>query len=547
MKLRTDKYSYAPSGIFVAILFFCLSMLPSLLPRPWLFQGLIAGITASIGYGIGISLSSMYCWVGLKLPSKKLQSDLTRALSVGGPAMVVLFIFLGNIWQREVSELVGRTPNTSFYMIPITLLSVLAFIGCVGLARSLRKLFRFTTKRVSKFLPKRASMALSFFLVGIFIFWIISGVLFGLFESQSKSIYSSVNDTTPENVYQPEQPTRSGSSESFIAWDTLGAAGQRFVSRGPSQSQLQEFTGTTPTEPIRIYSGFKSATTAQNRAELAVAEMKRTGAFDRSVIVLATTTGTGWLEPQSIDTIEYMYGGDTAIVTQQYSFLPSWISFLVDTDNARETGRVLYEAAYDEWAKLPEDTRPKLLAYGLSLGSFGGQSAFSGINDIKNSIDGALFLGTPYETELWSEVTANRDQGSPQWKPVYKNGETVRFASKNEDILADQSSWQGSRVLYIQHASDPVVWFSFDLMLNKPDWLKEPRGDDVSDKTRWYPFVTFFQVAIDQFFGTSVPNGHGHNYPNTIVNAWSAVAQPTDWTPAQASKLQTIIDGYTNE
>jgi len=390
-------------------------------------------------------------------------------------------------------------------------------------------------------------LALSFFLVGIFIFWIISGVLFGLFESQSKSIYSSVNDTTPENVYQPKQSTRSGSSESFIAWDTLGAAGQRFVSRGPSQAQLQEFTGTTPTEPIRIYSGFKSATTAQNRAELAVAEMKRTGAFDRSVIVLATTTGTGWLEPQSIDTIEYMYGGDTAIVTQQYSFLPSWISFLVDTDNARETGRILYEAVYDEWAKLPEDTRPKLLAYGLSLGSFGGQSAFSGINDIRNSIDGALFLGTPYETELWSEVTANRDQGSPQWKPVYKNGETVRFASNNEDILADQSSWQGSRVLYVQHASDPVVWFSFDLMLNKPDWLKEPRGDDVSDKTRWYPFVTFFQVAIDQFFGTSVPNGHGHNYPITIVNAWSAVAQPTDWTPAQASKLQTIIDGYSNE
>jgi uncharacterized membrane protein len=242
-----------------------------------------------------------------------------------------------------------------------------------------------------------------------------------------------------------------------------------------------------------------------------------------------------------------MYGGDTAIVTQQYSYLPSWISFLVDSDKAREAGRTLYEAVYDEWAQQPELTRPKLLAYGLSLGSFGGQAAYGGVNDIKHSIDGALFLGTPSNTELWGEITANRDAGSPQWKPTYKNGATVRFASNNEDITANQQSWQGTRVLYVQHASDPVVWFSFDLALNKPDWLREPRGDDVSPATRWYPFVTFFQVGIDQFFGVNVPNGHGHNYPNTIVNAWNAIAQPEDWNEQKTAKLQAIIDTYSNE
>ena len=35
-------------------LFFCLSLTPSLLPRDWLFQGLIGGINAAIGYGIGV-------------------------------------------------------------------------------------------------------------------------------------------------------------------------------------------------------------------------------------------------------------------------------------------------------------------------------------------------------------------------------------------------------------------------------------------------------------------------------------------------------------
>jgi len=102
-------------------------------------------------------------------------------------------------------------------------------------------------------------------------------------------------------------------------------------------------------------------------------------------------------------------------------------------------------------------------------------------------------------------------------------------------------------VLYMQHASDPVVWFSFDLLLHEPDWLKEPRGPDVSPSMHWYPFVTFFQVAVDQFFGVSVPNGHGHNYPNSIVNEWGAVVPPSGWSQTKATALQAIINTYPNE
>ena len=40
-------------------LFFCLSLTPSLLPRDWLFQGLIGGLNAAIGYGIGVFAGRM--------------------------------------------------------------------------------------------------------------------------------------------------------------------------------------------------------------------------------------------------------------------------------------------------------------------------------------------------------------------------------------------------------------------------------------------------------------------------------------------------------
>ena len=41
-------------GVAFGALFFCLSLTPSLLPRDWLFQGLIGGLNAAIGYGIGV-------------------------------------------------------------------------------------------------------------------------------------------------------------------------------------------------------------------------------------------------------------------------------------------------------------------------------------------------------------------------------------------------------------------------------------------------------------------------------------------------------------
>jgi uncharacterized membrane protein len=133
------------------------------------------------------------------------------------------------------------------------------------------------------------------------------------------------------------------------------------------------------------------------------------------------------------------------------------------------------------------------------------------------------------------------------WQPTYQGGKTVRFAATNSDINQSSTTWKFPRILYMQHASDPVVWFNFGLPLHMPAWLDEPRGPDVSKSMFWFPILTFLQVTVDQFYGVTVPNGHGHNYPNTIATAWSAVVPPIGWTPSQTEKLQTIIDAYSNE
>src|SRR5690606_15382743 len=133
---------------------------------------------------------------------------------------------------------------------------------------------------------------------------------------------------------------------------------------------------------IRVYVGLQAARTPRERAELAVRELERTGAFERPVLAVLGTTGTGWVDPGVCQALEYMYNGDTAAVAVQYSYLPSWASFLVDRDRAAVAGRELFEAVRARWARLPAGDRPLLLVGGESLGSYALETAFDGLDDL---------------------------------------------------------------------------------------------------------------------------------------------------------------------
>jgi len=534
-------------GLVGALLFIGLALTPSLLPRPWLFIGLIAGIAAAIGYGIGTFLS----WAIRRLVHRELPHSIKRvawwALAVLGTLWFIAAVIAGGRWQNQVRVLVGEPEDPAANLIAIAVITFVLAAFLMLIARSIRRLNRWINRQLGRVVPPRVAATAGFIIVALFLYWIATGLLASSFISWADTTYASANAGTRAGVTQPTAPERSGSTDSLASWESLGFQGRNFVGRGPTPKQISAFTGRPATEPIRIYVGVDTADTAQKRADIAVKELERTGAFERSVLVVAGATGTGWLEPQSVDSIEYMWGGDTAIATIQYSYLPSWISFLVDQERATEAGQALFEAVYDKWSSLPDASRPKLITYGLSLGSFTAQAAFGSVQDMTKRTDGALFQGTPNFSEPWGTVEQRRDAGSPEWQPIYQQGRTARFAATEDDLEKPGGPWFEPRVVFMQHASDPVVWWSYDLLTREPDWLKEPRGPDVSPETRWYPIITFLQVTVDQFFGVSVPVGHGHNYSNTIVYAWSNVVPPPAWTPALADELQALINAIPVE
>ena len=535
------RWHYGFVGVAGAVICFCLSLTPSLLPRGPGLQAVVGGISAAIGYGLGVLL----VWLAGQLTNRPLRAPgrtAWRVLAAVATAAVLVFLYLGAAWQREIHTLMGTDPPARPKYLLVLPLALLLAAGLVGLIRLLRHAARGAARLLGRVIPASTARVLAGLAVVLLALGVLNGVVLDGFFTVTDKSFRAINGETEPDVSPTQDPLRSGGPGSLVSWASLGKQGRNFVAGGPDVDELRRFGGVAAQRSIRVYAGLDSAPTSRERAALAVAELRRTGAFDREVLLVITTTGTGWVDQDAVDPLEYMYGGDSAMVAMQYSYLPSWLSFLVDKERARAAGRDLFNAVYGAWSKLPASGRPRLLLFGESLGSFGAESAFSGADDIRNRVDGMLLVGPPNRNELWRQFVAGRDPGSTEILPRYENGATIRFADDpGPDLDLPAAAWPAPRVAYLQHPSDPIVWWSPRLMVSRPDWLREPRGADVSDDLHWYPFVTFWLVTADMAFSTGVPAGHGHSYGAQPVTAWADVAPPAGWTPARTAELTDLV------
>ena len=277
-----------------------------------------------------------------------------------------------------------------------------------------------------------------------------------------------------------------------------------------------------------------------------LSELERTGAFDRKVLVIVPTTGTGWVNPVAARSLEMMYNGDTAMVGVQYSYLPSWISFLADRQKSMESGRLLIDTIHDRWQQLPPDHRPKLVLYGESLGSMAGQAAF-GVCPTCARWDSTsvLWVGPPSASPLWRRWWCGATPARRRCSRATTTGEPCGSPRRPIPPTSPRSPRRrgtGTRVLFLQHPSDPIVWWSPDLLFSRPDWLMEPPGRDRTASMRWYPIITFWQVGADMTNARAVPGGHGHNYGETVLDGWAAVPPPAGWTAADTERVRVALE-----
>lgn len=534
-----DRTRLLPAGVAFGALLACLSMTPSLLPRAPLFQGIVTGAALACGYGIGVFAA--WCWRGLLGRERQPWPSWARWLLVGGGATIGLTsLLLGARWQEEAHRLADTESTPVAYVLLTPPVALVVAAAMIGLARGARVATRRVIRLLERRLQPSAARVVGVLLVGLVAWTVVSDGVGDAVLRSLDATFAVRDKSTPAGVTRPTSDLRSGSDVSLVEWDDLGREGRAFVGGGPTAAEIAALTQRPASEPIRSYAGLDSAAAVEDRAALAVEDLDRAGGFERAHLLVVTTTGTGWVEPSAASGFEYVTGGDSAIVGMQYSHLASWLSFLVDAERARDAGRALFDAVYGHWRTLPSEQRPELYVFGESLGSFGAETAFSGEFDLANRTSGALFVGPPSFNPLYGEFVDDRDATSREIEPVFNDGRIVRFTTDADADHPDPAGrpWTGPRVLYLQHASDPVTWWSPDLVYSRPDWLEEEPGTDVPGSMIWIPVVSFLQVSADLAAAFSTQPAHGHNFSGEHAAAWVTIVQPEGWTRELTQRLR---------
>lgn len=542
---------YWESFSFIALvtgtLCFAASLTPSLLPRHFMVQGALSGLAFSVGYGVGKLLVLIWMLFQIPPPRARMQMIFKWSMAIVAGGIAVVFLSQVTKWQNSIRELMEMEPEATAYPFRVALIAIVVALVVIFIARCIQGFWRMVNRRIERFVPPRVSFVISTVLVAIFFVMVLNDVFAKMLLRAADQAFLQIDSVIDENDTIPANPLASGSTDSLIVWDTIGRRGKEFVAAGPTQEDIAAFLHRPATQPIRVYAGYRSVDDVEERAKLALDELKRVGGFDRSILIVATPTGTGWLDPNGVDPVEYLHAGDTAIVAMGYSYLPSWMTLLVDPGRSQESARALFTEVYEYWKELPHDRRPKLYLHGLSLGSLGAEASADLYTIIGDPIQGGVFAGPPFPSTLWRQITRDRNPGSPSWLPRFQDGSIVRFTGRRNSINDAGKHWGPVRFVYIQHPSDPMVFFSPDLLYEEPSWLIGQRGPDVSPYLRWYPIVTCLQISFDLPMATAVPLGYGHNYdPASYIDAWIAVTNPPDWTPDQTRRLKEKFAGNSH-
>ncbi|MGX6513164.1 alpha/beta-hydrolase family protein [Rhodococcus sp. SJ-2] len=419
------------------------SLVPSLLPRASLTQGILSGVLVAFC----LALTALFRRAvphRLRALSGPHEAE-ARGLAVAvGAAMVAVSVTWAHHWQNALRAAMDVPPIGFRYWPEVLAGTVVTATVLVGGAAGIRALTRMAGRARSV-----AALAVAAILLG-------SGIT---------SIASPSPDTASASAPAVAlDPGMSGSPLSLVNWNSLGTHGRRFVSIEPSGS------------PVRVYIGLAAAADDQSRAALAVRELERAGGFERDHLVVAIPTGSGWVDANAVQGFEDRWGDDVALVAQQYSDTPSWVTFVFDRDAASRSARALVAAVRGHIATMPPDRRPDLHVYGQSLGAIGGSAVF----DERNP--------GPCEA-LWA---------GPPAGSVRTDGATV-----------------------LANTSDPVVRWQPSLLWSPPDLS---RAEQDAPMPPWLPVVGFLQTTVDLFTSLDSAPGHGHRYGTEQAQCEPAVS-----------------------
>lgn len=469
----------------------------------WVSRTAIASIMVSI-------LQSLFELTDKKSKKKRLVTHVPVGL-IGG---VVAAVFTEHQRQKALKQSNGEKLHDDHINTLKALgmgLGVLGTLGAVGYGQ--RAFADLIADEMEKILPNSDD------------FWWTAGHLTAIAGTGlgivmlMRRIYHHIEEVAteiePAYLKPPTSKYVSGSKESAVSWRSLSVQGRRYTSGVLSASAIKQVIGArTAKEPIRVFVGLDSAQTERERVDLAMAELKRTGAFKRKTIMLISPTGTGYVNYVAVEAAEYMSGGDIASIALQYSKRPSPMS-LDRVPEGRGQFKMILKEISREIELLPKAKRPQLVIFGESLGAWTSQDSFidQGTDGLQYAgVNKALWIGSPYGSKWKTQVLHQPDR--PDVEPELVGS----FDSINDLRKLPSSKQKKLRYVMITHHNDGVALFGASLLYQKPDWLTDPakRPPTVSKSQYYTSPGTFLLTLLDMKNSMHVIPGEfeasGHDY-----------------------------------
>ena len=521
-------------GVIAALAMYAVSVAPSLMARSWAWHAVASGVLVSCGYVAGVVIQNVGARViamtGLTIHASEPVEIGFRACVAALFAIWWLYAVIQSYRRARVAARLVNMPGETLgeYLLGTAGTTVIAWC-LIAIVAGMNRVGRMLIGALGGYMPHPAAVVVGVAILAAIVFFLTSNVILrggiGFFRHRAEQM----NMRTARGIFKPFVPERSASPASPVTWESVGGQGRVFLGRGPSRLDIAQVCGGEAMEPIRVYSGMPTGGAGiEQAAATVVAELRRTGAFDRAVILIAASTGSGWVDEWQVQPLEFLTRGNCATASLQYSYVPSALNWLNGLEPAQEASAALFRAVRAELDTMDEADRPALFVCGESLGAFASQSVFSSVEEALSQVDGALWVGTPAFTPMHAELTAARHKGSPEVAPVVYNGRRVRFVNEPSDLRTDLygrelGPWGFPRIVYAQHASDPVVWWNRKMLWMQPEWLREQAGRDVSPFVEFTRFVTFIQVLADLPVAGTAPGGHGHTYNEELIPLWRAI------------------------
>lgn len=379
--------------------------------------------------------------------------------------------------------------------------------------------------------------------------WLGHLVALGIFGAAGTALLSRFKARTEQrgDVHEPAYPAPPASAHvtagprSLISFDDIGKEGRRFVVMTLRPNEIEAVMGAPAMEPVRVVAGFESTDDTVKRAELCLAEMEALGAFDRSLICVASPTGVGYVSYVFAETLEYLTLGDCAIVMPQYALVPSALA-LNDTGDGARLQRLVLEGIHARVAAMPAELRPTVVQFGESLGA---QVALDvaypeGTREFHTvGLDGGLYLGVPFRTKSWNAWVAEPEQFDPL-------GQLLLVSEPAELAGLSESERASMKHLMVVHHDDPVNKFGYRTVVRPPWWLGPPetRPPKVPRETRWLPVTTFILTLVDLKNGMSFSPGTflrvGHDYRIDTLAATKAAFR-LECSPTQEVAIEDAL------